>query len=85
MRRCRFPDVWDCWALSLYASREDFDAWHAQTGEVCEYATMHSEMLDAIGSVAPISFDGSDAASGGGWFDWLDGLSTDIDITDHTT
>jgi len=48
MRRCDLPDVWDCWALSLFTSPEDFSTYHAALGEACDYASMHSEMLSAL-------------------------------------
>lgn len=49
MRRLAFPDGWDCWALSLFASADDFASYHASSGEVCDYASMHAAMLgDAL-------------------------------------
>jgi hypothetical protein len=51
-RKLGFPEAWDGWALSLYASPADFAAYHAQTGEDCDYAAMHAAMLDATAGEA---------------------------------
>ena len=48
VRRCGFPQACDCWALSLFASAEDFGAYHAASGEACDYRSMNAQMLDAI-------------------------------------
>jgi hypothetical protein len=48
VRRCGFGPACDCWAMSLFASAEDFGAYHAATGEACDYASMNAQMLDAI-------------------------------------
>jgi hypothetical protein len=37
-----------CWGMSTYSSHADFDAYHEQTGEACDYVQMKSEMLKAI-------------------------------------
>jgi hypothetical protein len=40
----------DCWGMSTYSSHFDFDKYHQETGETCDYATMKSEMLEGISS-----------------------------------
>jgi hypothetical protein len=37
-----------CWAMSTYSSHEDFDAFHEETGEVCDYTEMKGWMLEGI-------------------------------------
>ncbi len=37
-----------CWAMSTFSSHADFDTYHEETGEVCDYAEMKSEMLTGI-------------------------------------
>ncbi len=37
-----------CWAMCTYSSHEDFDAYHEQTGEVCNYTEMKSTMLEGV-------------------------------------
>ncbi len=37
-----------CWAMSTFSSHSDFDKYHEETGEVCNYAEMKSEMLTGI-------------------------------------
>ena len=56
MRKLRFPDVWDCWGLSLFADRTDFDTYHAATGEACDYGFMNAEMLTAVDSGSVFDF-----------------------------
>ena len=37
-----------CWGMSTFSSHSDFDAYHEQTGEVCDYTAMKTEMLEGI-------------------------------------
>ena len=62
MRKQRYPAAWDCWALCLFASAADFDAYHAARGESCSYSAMRGEMLEAI-RPAPASDFGNGSAS----------------------
>lgn len=48
MRRLDYPYMWDCWALSLYTSPFDFDAFHRARNEACDYAGMHAEMASSL-------------------------------------
>jgi len=66
MRRCDFPDAWDCWALSLFSSPGDFNAFHDAIGEACDHASMHGDMLGVIDVPATADFFS---------FDWLDSVS----------
>ena len=78
-RRHRFPDTWDCWALALYSSRSDFDAHHIETGEVCDYSSMHSTMISAVSSdnSLPDVIHQVTAATEGSWFsNLMDHLGT---------
>lgn len=43
-----------CWGMSIFTSHWDFDYYHQQTGEVCDYVAMKSEMLQGI-SVGEVS------------------------------
>jgi hypothetical protein len=63
MRRLNYPDVWDCWALSLFTDRSAFDAYHDALGEVCSYASMHADMLSAAGFDSLTDFVPADCAS----------------------
>ena len=47
-RRQNIPEAWDCWALSLYTSPNDFVDHHMATGENCDYQVMHAKMVDAV-------------------------------------
>lgn len=37
-----------CWGMSTFSSHSDFDNYHKETGEVCDYVAMKAEMLDGI-------------------------------------
>lgn len=37
-----------CWGMSIFTSHWDFDYYHQQTGEACDYVAMKAEMLQAI-------------------------------------
>jgi hypothetical protein len=37
-----------CWGMSTFSSHSDFDTYHEQTGEVCDYTAMKTEMLEGI-------------------------------------
>lgn len=37
-----------CWAMSTYSSHSEFDKYHAQTGESCDYLEMKSHMLEGL-------------------------------------
>lgn len=37
-----------CWAMSAFSSHSDFGNYHQQTGEVCNYILMKTEMLQAL-------------------------------------
>jgi len=56
MRKLNFPDVWDCWALSLFTGIGDFNSYHAALGEVCDYAAMHGEMLTVVDAGSLLDF-----------------------------
>ncbi|MGN6520957.1 MAG: hypothetical protein ACTHK2_16190 [Dokdonella sp.] len=81
-RRMHFPEAWDCWALALYASAQDFAGYHLQTGERCDYHAMHDSMVAALADGSTNAVDAApmqvaDAAEVGGepqaaaWFDNL--------------
>ena len=37
-----------CWGMSTFTSHSDFDKYHEQTGEVCDYTEMKTEMLNGL-------------------------------------
>ena len=78
MRRCDFPDLWDCWALSLFSSPSDFAAYHATLGEVCDYSTMHADMLSSIDTGSLLDFLSLDWSGGESFGD-----SSSFDLPDH--
>ena len=39
---------YSCFAISTYSSHSDFDAYHEQTCEVCNYVEMKTEMLQGL-------------------------------------
>ena len=56
-RKSNWIDVADfsCWAMCTFSSHSDFDKYHQETGEMCNYVEMKSEMLT--------SFSGSSSSS----------------------
>jgi len=59
-----------CWAMCTFSSHADFDSYHQQTGDVCDYTEMKTEMLHGLALTT-----GSDIFASSG-FDidasWLD-------------
>ncbi|MCH3885731.1 hypothetical protein [Tenacibaculum aquimarinum] len=49
-RKSKWYDGLDfsCWGMSTFSSHSDFDEYHEQTGEVCDYIEMKTEMLSGI-------------------------------------
>jgi len=37
-----------CWSHAFFNSHEDFDEYHAELGEACDYIAMKSEMAESI-------------------------------------
>ncbi len=46
--RLGLPLDFSCWAYALFTSHEDFDRVHEETGEVCDYVAMKTEMLSLV-------------------------------------
>lgn len=49
-----------CWSHAFFNSHADFDRYHLELGEVCDYAAMKADMLASIGtdtSTAWFDFD----------------------------
>lgn len=43
-----------CWAMSTYSSHSEFDAYHANTDDVCDYVGMKTEVLNEL-STSPMT------------------------------
>jgi hypothetical protein len=56
-----------CWAMCTFSSHSDFDHHHQNTGEICDYAEMKTEMLSGLS--LPTSTD------------WFDIPNIDIDAS----
>ncbi|AFU69932.1 hypothetical protein P700755_003285 [Psychroflexus torquis ATCC 700755] len=37
-----------CWGMSTFSSHSDFDKYHEETGEICDYGEMKTEMLSGL-------------------------------------
>lgn len=37
-----------CWGMSTFSSHKDFDKYHEETGEICDYTEMKTEMLNGL-------------------------------------
>lgn len=70
---------WHCWAMCLYTSPSDFDAYHRSIGGSCNYADMKSEMTSALTDGASDSWFDIDLS----WLEWPDfDLSSVFDFID---
>ncbi len=58
-----------CWGMCTFSSHSDFDTYHEQIGEVCDYAAMKSEMLSGLSS------------SMGEHVEWFNPTDIDIDAS----
>ena len=73
MRESRLPQNWDAWAMAVYCTRPEFDAFAANAGIDADYAAIRSD----IGRYAPAPKRAppgatSDSGSGNGLFDLAD-------------
>tara|TARA_B100000809_G_C14667188_1_gene361833 strand:- start:89 stop:487 length:399 start_codon:yes stop_codon:yes gene_type:complete len=37
-----------CWGMSTFSSHTDFDNYHQETGEICDYVEMKTEMISGL-------------------------------------
>jgi len=56
-----------CWAMSTFSSHSDFDTYHQNSGEVCDYVEMKTEMLNGLSTSSNT--------------DWLDIPNLDVDVS----
>jgi hypothetical protein len=62
-----------CWAMSVFSSHTDFDYYHQQTGEMCSYVEMKTEMLDEFSAAEGISLSSlTDFDIDASWLDFGD-------------
>ena len=49
-RKSKWYDYLDfsCWGMSTFSSHTDFDKYHQESGEVCDYIEMKAEMLNGL-------------------------------------
>lgn len=59
-----------CWGMSTFSSHKDFDKYHAETGEICDYTEMKTEMLNGL-SISPTA-DFADISNVNIDASWLD-------------
>lgn len=64
-----------CWGMCTFSSHSDFDRYHAETGEICDYTEMKTEMLSGLSVVPDASWkDIPDLDVDASWLDLGDGL-----------
>ena len=80
-RRASIYKDYTCWSYAFFNDRPDFDAYHATLGEICDYASIKSEMISSIdvGGALVSAFD-----VGMSWLDlpsvdWSSLLDFDLD------
>lgn len=66
VRDIRASDEFVCYALGMFCDQAAFDAYHATTGEACDYGSMRHEVFAHVADVSPsdISFDTHDTGCG---------------------
>ena len=47
-----FTQSVSCWAMCTFSSHSDFDQYHLQKGEICNYVEMKTEMLSGLSVAA---------------------------------
>ncbi len=63
---------WHCWAYCVFLTHGDFDAYHATTGESCDYASMRESMVSALDH-SDLDLSHTDTNIGDkSWFDFFD-------------
>jgi hypothetical protein len=67
-----FSEEFDCFALAMFCSESDFDAYHQAAGLVCDYGAMRGYAECGGFDGAPV-FDAGDASHhDGSWTDFFD-------------
>ncbi len=62
-----------CWGMSVFSSHSDFDKHHEETGEVCDYVAMKTEMLNDLSISTDINWiDIPDIDIDASWLDFGD-------------
>lgn len=53
-RKSKWYDTLDfsCWGMSTFSSHIDFDKYHKETGEICDYVKMKTEMLSELSATS---------------------------------
>jgi len=63
-----YPIDWHCWAMAVFVSPGDFNAFHESIGEACDLGSMKAQMVSAITDGASADWFNVDLS----WFDWPD-------------
>jgi hypothetical protein len=64
IERRGYSTEWMCYALCMYCGRKDFDAYHREAGESCDYDAMRGEVAARFLEGAQ-SFDAADVIDSG--------------------
>ena len=73
-QKTRWFNVVDfCWGMSTYSSHSDFDKYHEEAGELCDYIGMKTEMLSGLSNTTIDDWTGvSDLDIDASWLDFGD-------------
>jgi hypothetical protein len=62
-----------CWGMSTFSSHSDFNEYHQETGEACNYVEMRTEMLEGISLSESVNWvDVPDVDLDASWLDFGD-------------
>ncbi|QWX85576.1 hypothetical protein H0I23_08035 [Cellulophaga sp. HaHaR_3_176] len=68
-----FDIDFECYGMSIFCSHSDFDTYHQETGEVCDYVAMKTEMLSGLSVSTNADWtDISDLNIDASWLDFGD-------------
>jgi hypothetical protein len=58
-----------CWAMSTFSSQPDFNTYHHETGEECDYTEMKSRMLEGWSITESVSLVSTSPDNDTSWLD----------------
>ena len=61
-----------CWGMSTFSSHSDFDHYHQQTGETCDYAEMKAKMHQGLSLSESVNFTDMNTHTDTSWLDLSD-------------
>jgi hypothetical protein len=67
-KQTKYEVDWHCWAMCVFSSPTDFNAYHESVGENCDYGSMKEEMTSLLTDGQSDSWFDLDLS----WLEWPD-------------